>query len=75
MRHLLGLLVLNGRVTLDGLMFDHLLFSLFVVMVICVRSKASVRPHIFHDIVMHEVVKEDIFEFIVLGRRKNWVVQ
>ena len=38
------------------------------------RAKASVRPHIFDDVVIHEVVKGDVFEFIGLGRRNNWMV-
>ena len=46
MRSLLGWLVLNGRVTLDGLMLYHSLFSPFTVTVGFVRAKASVRPRI-----------------------------
>ena len=47
--------------TLDRLMFDHLLFSAFVVTVGCVGSKASVCLLIFDDVVMHEVVKGGVF--------------
>ena len=37
-------------------------------------AKASVRPRIFDDVVIHEVVKGDVFEFIGRGRTKNWMV-
>ena len=47
---------------------------LFAVMVVCVRSKEYVRPHILDDVVMHEVFKGDIFEFIALGNTNNWIV-
>ena len=47
----------NGRLTLDGLIFDHLIFTPFLVTVGCVRSKTYVRPCILDDAVMHEVVK------------------
>ena len=40
----------------------------------CVGAKVSVRPHILDYIVMHEVVKGGVFEFIGLGRKKNWIV-
>ena len=59
---------------LDGIMFDHLIFYPFVVMVVCVRANASVRPYIFYDVVMHEVFKGDIFVFIGIGRTNNWIV-
>ena len=49
---------------LDGLMFDHLLFNPFEVMVGCVRSKVSVRQNISNDAVMHVVVKGDVSEVI-----------
>ena len=58
---------------LDRLMFDNLFYP-FTVTVRCVRSKVSVWPRIFDDIVMHEVVKGDIFEFAGIGRTKNWIV-
>ena len=54
----------NGHVTLDGLMFDIFFCSLFLVTVGFVRTKVYVRPHIFDDVVMHEVVKGGIFKFI-----------
>ena len=59
---------------LDRLMFDNLVFSAFVVMVGCVGSKASVRLLILDDVVMHEVVKGGVFEFIGFVRMKNWIV-
>ena len=52
-RRWLGLLVLNYRVTLDGIMFDNLIFSPFVV--VFVRAKASIRPHILDVFVMQEL--------------------
>ena len=73
-RRWLGWLVSNGHGNLDGLMFDHLSFSSFSVMVGFVRSKASVCPRILYDGVIYAVFKGCEFEFIVLGRIKNWVV-
>ena len=43
-------------------------------MVGCVRAEASVIPLILDDVVMHVVVKGGVFEFIGLGRKKNWIV-
>ena len=34
----------------------------------------SVHQRIFDDVVLHEVVKEDVFEFIGLGHTKKWMV-
>ena len=58
--------------TLDGLMFDHSLFSLFVD--VFVRAKAYFLPHIFGVVVMHEVVKRGVFDFIVKRLTKNLMV-
>ena len=58
--------------TLDGLTFDNLLFSPFVV--IFVRANASVRPRISDVIAIHESVKEDVFEFIGVRCTKNCMV-
>ena len=52
---------------LEGIIFDHLFFSLYASTVGFVRDKASVQPHTSDDVVMHEVVKGDAFEFIGLG--------
>ena len=60
--------------TLDGLMFDNLLFYPFVVTVKFVRAKDSVLPCIFDDVVIHEVVKGDVFEFVGLGHKRNWIL-
>ena len=60
--------------TLDRLMFDHLLFSAYVVTVGFVGSKASVCLLIFDDVVMHEEVKVGVFEFIGIGCMKTWIV-
>ena len=57
---------------LDGLMSDNSIFYLFVV--IFVRAKASVCPHILGVIVMNVAVKGDVFEFIVSRRTKNCMV-
>ena len=59
---------------LYGLMFDHLSFSPFSVTVWCVRSKASVRPHVSNDVVMHVAVKGGVFEFIGLVHTKNYIL-
>ena len=45
--------------TLDRLTFDNLIFSPFVVGF--VREKASVRPRIKDVVIMHVLVKGDIF--------------
>ena len=47
--------------TVDGIMFDHFSFTPLVVMVGCVSSKVNVCPHILDDVVMHILVKGDIF--------------
>ena len=47
--------------TLDGIVFDNFLFPLFVAMVGFVSPKASICPNIFDDVVMHELVKGDVF--------------
>ena len=52
---------MNGHVMFYSIMFDKYLFPLFAVMVVFVRAKASVRPHIFDNVTMHEVVKGDVF--------------
>ena len=49
---------------LDGIMFDHFLFSPFSITVGFVRAKVSVRPHIFDGVVILEVVRGGVFEFI-----------
>ena len=50
------------------------IFPPFVVMVVSVRSKASVRPRIFDDVVILEVVKGGVFSFIGRGRTKGWML-
>ena len=58
--------------TLNELMFDDLIFSPFVV--VFVRSKAYVRPHISDVVIMYVLVKGDVFKFIVRIRTKKWMV-
>ena len=58
---------------LDRIMFYHLIFSPLVVKFVCVRSKAYVCPCLSDDIIINEVFKGDIFEFIGLRRTKNWI--
>ena len=58
--------------TLDGLIFDHSTFSPFVVEFL--RAKASVRPHISDVVLMHELVKGNVFEFIGRKLMKKWKV-
>ena len=55
---------INSHVTLDGLMFDNLLFSPFAVIFGFARAKAFVLPHIFDDAIMHKVVKGNVLEII-----------
>ena len=59
---------------LDGIMFDHLIFYPFVVMVVCVRANASVRPYVLYDVVMHEVFKGEVLYFIGIGRTKKCIL-
>ena len=49
---------------LDGIMFDLLLFYQLLVIVVCVRSKASFQPRIFYDVVMRVVFNGGVFESI-----------
>ena len=57
---------------LDGIMFDHSIFSPFVVGF--VRAEAFFRPHISDMVVMHVLVKGEIFDFIRCRCAKNWMV-
>ena len=50
--------------TVYGIMFDHFSFAPFVVMVGYVRSKESVIPHISDNVLIHVVVKGELFELI-----------
>ena len=56
---------------LDRFMFDHLLLSPSLVMVRFVRAKAYVCPYVFDGVVMHKLVKRDIFLFVIIGRTNN----
>ena len=69
-----GLTDLDGHVTLDGIMFDILLFYPFMVTIGFVRSKASVLTHILDDAVMYVLVKGGIFDFIGCGCINNGIV-
>ena len=42
---------------LDGIVFDCMRYLPFMVTVGCGRDKASVRPNISDDVVMHVLVK------------------
>ena len=59
---------------LDGIMFDHFIFSLFSFKVRCVRSKVYVHTRKYYDVVMNIVAKGGVFEFIGLRRTKNGIV-
>ena len=59
---------------LDGLMFDTFYFYQFTVRVGFMRYNASIRSYIFNDAIMNELVKGKVFEFIGLGRTKNWII-
>ena len=50
--------------TLDIIIFDHVSSFLFAVTVVCVRDKESVHPRVLEKVVMHIVVKGDVFGFI-----------
>ena len=67
-------MVSNGHIVLDGLVFDCVRTIPFMVTVGCVRDKASVCPHVYDDIVMHVIVRGDVFEFICCGRTKNGIM-
>ena len=45
-------------------MFDCVKSIQFVIIVVCVRVKASVCKCVYEDIVMHVIFKWDVFEFI-----------
>ena len=60
--------------TLDSIMFDHVRFSPFEVMVICVKANVSIYPHILDDVVRHVVSKGKVFEFILLLQTKNEIM-
>ena len=67
----MGLLVLIGHVTLDGIMFDNFFFSPFLEVI--VRVKAYVLPQIFDVVLMHVVVKGGVFQFIGCRHMNNWM--
>ena len=60
--------------TLDGLMLNNVRYFPLVVMVRCVRDKTSVCPHISDDVVLHVVVKVDVFEFIGLEQTNTGIM-
>ena len=60
--------------TLYSLMFDRFFISPFAFIVRFLKAKVSVRPHIFDDSIMNEVVKRGVFLVIGLGCTKNWIV-
>ena len=60
--------------TLDGIMFDKFFFSPFVIRVAFVMAKASVHPNMIDNVIMHEVVKGDVFEYIGRRRTNKWMV-
>ena len=60
--------------TLDKLMYNNLLFSSLVVIFGFVRDKMSFCPSKFEYVVVHEVVKGDLFEFLGLGCTNNWIL-
>ena len=59
---------------LYGLVFDHVRSFQLTVTTICVRAKVSIQPRILNDIVIHVVLKGDVFYFIERGRMKNGIV-
>ena len=61
-RRWMGWLLSNGDVKLDGIMFYLLFFSPISVTVEFMMSKASVLPRIMDGIIIHVVVKWDVFE-------------
>ena len=58
--------------TLDGLMFENLIFPPFLDRIM--RALASVRPSIFDVVIMSVVVKGDLLELICRGRTNNLMV-
>ena len=59
---------------LDGLMFDYLMFYQFVIVVGCVKAKASFRPRTSDEFVMHVVDKWYVLKFIGLVGTKKIIV-
>ena len=69
--------MLTGITCLDwscDVRWDHVL-SFFISPFVdgIVRAKASVCSHIFYVIIIREVVKEDVFEFIGRRHTKKWM--
>ena len=60
--------------TLDMIMFYHVIFPPFLVMVGCVRAKVSIFLHILNEVVMYLLNKGDVFECIGIGRKNNWIL-
>ena len=55
-------------------MFDCVKSIQFVIIVVCVRVKASVCKCVYEDIVMHVIFKWDVFEVKGCVHRKKGVV-
>ena len=68
----MGLLVSNGHVTLEGLMFDNFFLYPFVDRIM--RDFAYFRPRMFDVVIMSLVVEWWLFEVILRGRTNNWMV-
>ena len=60
--------------TLDSLVFDILVVSQFLVMVVFVKDEVSVHPCISYFFVMYVVVKWGVFGFIGHICMNNWMV-
>ena len=55
-------------------MFDCVRSIPFLVIVGCVRSKNSVRPCLYDEVVMHVISEGGVFEFLFRGCTNNCVV-
>ena len=55
-------------------MFANFFLSPFAVTVGFMRANVSALPHIFDEVVINILVKGDLFKFIGLGHKKNWMV-
>ena len=58
--------------TSDGPVFDNFLFSPFLA--VFVRAKVYVHPHVFYLVLMNEVFKGGVFEFIGNRFTNKWML-
>ena len=63
----------NGHLTSDRIMFDCVRYAPFGITFGSVRSKESVLPCMSDYVIVHVIVKWDVFEFVGCVGTKNTV--